>query len=38
MLGSGVVMESDGIWPAGALKKASTGVCSAVSEEDQDVD
>jgi len=37
MLGSGTVTESDGVWPAGALKKATTGVCSVVSEEDQDV-
>jgi hypothetical protein len=28
---------SDGAWSAGSLKKASTGVCSMVSEEDQDV-
>lgn len=36
ILGSGAVMESDGVWPAGALKKVTTGVCSVVSEEDQD--
>lgn len=37
MLGSGAVTESDGVWPAGSLKKATTGICSVVSEEYQDV-
>lgn len=37
MLGSGAVMECDGVWPAEARKTASTGVCSVVSEEDQEV-
>ena len=37
MLGSGAVMECDGVWPAKAPKTATSGVCSVVSEEDQDV-
>jgi len=37
MLGSGAVTESDRVWPAGGLKKATIGVCSVVSKEDQDV-